>query len=325
MRMVHRPTILLVLTLLLSIGIGVAYGASKYPDKPITYVVHSPPGDGSDITARFVAAAFEKYKFLPQPLVVENKPGGAAAVSMAYVAGKKKDPYTILGVTTLFLLTPLQGKSPIGYKDFTPICNLSFDEHMLMVSANSKFKSIKEVVDFAKANPEKVTVGGGYAGGAESINTYRFEEAAGIKVKYVGFGGGGDAVVALLGGHIDIASGNPNEVVELVKANKVRVLGVLTEKRLPFLPDIPTVKEQGVNAVGLGMYRGIVAPAGIPQEARKVLEEAFSKFSKTEEYKNFHRENMNAEGYMDSASFAKYLEKKNELCAAVLKGMGLIK
>lgn len=324
MRTSYKLGLLIVLMLAFSLGIGSAY-AAKYPEKPITYVIGSGPGSGTDIVARFVAAVFEKHKLLPQPIVVESKTGGNHAVAMAYVAGKKKDPYFLMGTTTLLLLTPLQGQSQVTYKDFTPISNMSFDEHVMFVNPNSKFKSIKDVVDFAKAHPETVTMGGAHMGGAESINCYRFEQSAGIKLKYVGFGGGGDALVALLGGHIDIASGNPGEINELVKANKIRLIGSVTEKRLPGFPDCPTLKEQGVNIIGLGMWRGVIAPGGIPDEARKTLEEAFQKFSKTEEYKKYHVDNMVSEGYLDGAGFKNYLDKKNAEFTGILKGMGLIK
>jgi putative tricarboxylic transport membrane protein len=297
----YKSTVLIVLMLLLAIGPGTASGA--FPEKPITLVVGSGPGAGSDTVCRVVAASFK----------------------MAYVAGKKKDPYYLMLTTTLFILTPLQTKLPVNYKDFTPIANLSFDEFVLMVNANSKFKTLKEVVDYARANPETVTMGGAHPGGAESINTYRFEQAAGIKFKYVAFSGGGDTQVALLGGHIDLASGNPGEVIELVRANKVRVLAVIADKRLAAMPDIPTVKEQiGVEVTG-GMWRGIVAPAGIHEDARKVLSDAFFKYSQTEDYKKFHKDNMITEGYLDGPGFSKYLDGKNAGLSTELKAMGLLK
>lgn len=319
----YKSTVLIVFALLLAIGPGTARGA--YPEKPITLVVGSGPGAGSDTVCRVVAAAFKKHNLLPQPIVVENKVGGSHGVAMAYVAGKKKDPYYLLLTTSLFILTPLQTKLPVSYKDFTPIANLSFDEFVLMVNANSKFKTLKEVVDYARANPETVTMGGAHPGGAESINTYRFEQAAGIKFKYVAFSGGGDTQVALLGGHIDMASGNPGEVIELVRGNKVRVLAVIADKRLAAMPDVPTVKEQiGVEVTG-GMWRGIVAPAGIPEDARKVLADAFLKYSQTEDYKKYHKDNMINEGFLDGPAFSKYLDGKNAAFTTELKAMGLLK
>ncbi len=325
MRTYYESSLLIALTLLLLLGIGVANGAPKFPEKPITIVVFAGAGSGVDVLARFIAAANDKQKFLPQPIIVENKPGGSSAVANAYVASKKKDPYFLLTVTGLILTTPMIGQSTVNYKDFTPICNFSFDEHMLLVNSNSRFKSLKDLVTYAKANPETVTMGGAHMGGAESINTFRFEKAAGVKLKYVGFGGGGDAIVALLGGHVDLGLVNPSETLELIKANKVRSLGVLTEKRLVRAPDIPTIMEQGIDVTGFGIYRGLVAPGGIPEDARKIIEEALFKLTKTEEYKKYHMDNVLTEAWMDGPTFGQFLDKKNHDYAAVYREMGLIK
>ncbi len=325
MRTRNQSSLVIMLTLVLTIGIGTAHGAPKFPDKPITLVVGSAPGSGSDITARITAATIEKHKFLPQPIVVENKPGGNMAVALSYVAGKKGDPYFLMATTITQVLSPLQGLTTITYKDVTPICNLSYDEVLLLTNVNSKFKSVKDLVDYAKANPETATMGGSMFGSVNSIDTYRLEQLAGIKLKYVAFGGGGDAVVALLGGHVDLALIQPLEALELMKANKVRVLGVLSEKRLPFLPEVPTLKEQGFNVIAVGMNRGIIAPPGISEDSRKTLEETFFKFSKTEEYKKFHKENSIIEGFLDSAGYGKYMEKKTDEFGLMLKQMGFKK
>ncbi|MFH1743333.1 MAG: tripartite tricarboxylate transporter substrate binding protein, partial [bacterium] len=245
-----KSGILIVFALVLFLGNGPAYGASNFPEKPITLAITSGVGSGIDATGRFVAAIIGKHQLLPQPIVVETKTGGSGMVGMSYVAGKKKDPYYLIGFTPIHILTPLRGQSPINYKNFTPICNLSLDVHALMVNYNSRFKSIKDVIDAAKAKPETITTGGTHVGGTESMNNWILEQAAGVKMKYISFGGGSDTFAALLGGHIDLAFGNPSEVIEMVKAKKVRILGVLTEKRLTAVPDWPTLKEQGYNVVG---------------------------------------------------------------------------
>jgi len=158
-----------VLALALSVAAPVAHAASGFPQKPITYVVASEPGSGSDITARLAAATIGKYKFLPQPINVENKPGGSMCVATSYVAGKKKDPHFLMAATITQVLNPLRDLCPITHSDMTPIANLSFDDAMLLVNVNSKFKTIKELVAFAKANPETVMVGGHMFGSITSI------------------------------------------------------------------------------------------------------------------------------------------------------------
>jgi putative tricarboxylic transport membrane protein len=301
-----------------------AQAASAFPQKPITYVVASEPGSGSDITARLAAATIGKYKLLSQPVNVENKPGGSMCVATSYVTGKKKDPHFLMAATITQVLNPLRDLCPISYSDMTPIANLSFDDAMLVVNANSRFKTINELVAFAKTNPETVMVGGHMFGSITSIETFLLERGAGIKLKYVSFGSG-DALTALLGGHVDIASSQPLEALELIKAGKVRPLGVLTEKRLQHLPNVPTLKEQGIDVVGVGLNRGVLAPKDIPDDARKALEQAFFKFSQTDEYKKFHRDNALSEAFMDGAAYGKWMDQKSKALAAMLKDLGVAK
>jgi putative tricarboxylic transport membrane protein len=309
----------------LYLGVCGAHAASSaFPQKPITLVVASNPGSGSDITARLAAQTIEKYKFLPQPINVENKPGGSMCVATAYVTGKKRDPYFLMASTVTQVLNPLRGQCPIPPNEMTPIANLSFDDALLVVNVNSKFKTINELISHAKANPETVMVGGHMFGSITSIETYLLEKATGIKLKYVSFGSG-DPLTALLGGHVDFASAQPVEALELIKAKKVRPLGVLTEKRLQHLPDVPTLKEQGVNVVGVGLNRGVIAPKDIPEDPRKILEGAFFKFSQTEEYKKFHQDNALTEAFMDGPTFAKWMEDKGQAMQGTLKEIGLQK
>jgi len=324
MKNLSKLSVLLLVVLFVVLGAGTALGAGKYPEKPITMIIHAGAGGGSDIFGRTMAAAFEKEKLLPQPLVVENKPGGSGGIAFAYVAGKKKDPYFLLTAVTSFMTTPLMGLTPVGLKDFTPVANFAFDEYMLMVNVNSKFKSAKDAIDFAKANPKKVTVGGTQLGSSDSICAYLIEKAAGVQFNYIVFNGGGEVNAALLGGHIDMAVSNPGEALELYKSGKVRILGVFAEKRLTGAPDVPTLKEQGINVLYV-QNRGLVAPADIPADARKTLEEAFAKYMKTDIFKKYLADNMLSPAWMDSDTFGKWLEKENDRYAVVLKDMNLIK
>ncbi|MEK6653908.1 MAG: tripartite tricarboxylate transporter substrate binding protein, partial [Thermodesulfobacteriota bacterium] len=209
-------------------------------------------------------------------------------------------------------------------KDFTPIANFAFDEYMLMVSANSKYKSVKDIIADAKANPKKITVGGTQLGSSDSICAYLIEKAAGVQFNYVVFNSGGEVNAAILGGHVDIAVANPGEALELYKAGKVKLLGVYAEKRLASAPEVPTLKEQGINAVYV-QNRGLAAPAGIPADSRKVLEEALFKYTKTDIFKKYCKENMLTEAWMDGATFGKWLEAENDKYAVIVKDMGLIK
>ena len=315
---------LLLVVVFVAFGAGNALGAGKYPEKPINLIVHAGAGGGSDIFARTLSAAAEKEKLLPQPIVVENKTGGSGGIAFAYVANKKKDPYYLVTAVTSFLTTPLMGLTPVGLIDFTPVANFAFDEYMVMVGSKSKFKSMKEIVEFAKANPKTVTVGGTQLGSSDSICAYLIEKAAGIKLNNIVFNGGGEVNAALLGGHVDMAITNPGEALELYKAGKVKILGVFSEKRLVGAPEVPTLKEQGINAVYV-QNRGLAAPAGIPADAKKVLEEAFFKYTKTDVFKTYCKDNMLSEAWMDGAAFGKFLDDWNAKYAVILKDMNLLK
>lgn len=322
MRTLWSCTILVTVGLLL--GTGVVYGAPTFPEKPVTIIVHAGAGGGSDIFSRTLAAGFEKDKLLPQPIVVENKPGGSGGIAFAYVAGKKKDPYYLVTAVTSFLTTPLMGLTPVGLKDFTPVANFAFDEYMLMVSPTSKYKSMKDLIADAKANPKMITAGGTQLGSSDSICVYLIEKAAGVQLNYVVFNSGGEVNAALLGGHIQMGVTNPGEALELYKAGKVKILGVFAEKRLVGAPEIPTMKEQGVNATYV-QNRGLCAPADIPADARKILEDAFFKYTKTEIFKKYLVDNMLSEAWMDGATFGKWLQTENDRYAVIVKDMGLIK
>lgn len=322
MRTLCKCSILVIVALLLAAG-G-AYGAGKFPEKPITLVVHAAAGGGSDIFARTLAAAVEKEKLFPQPLVVENKPGGSGAIAFAYVGGKKGDPYYLCTAVTSFITTPILRKLQVDYRNFTPIANFCFDEYMVIVKAQSKYKSMKDIIDDARANPQRVSVGGTQLGSSDSICAYLIEKATGTKLNYIVFNSGGEVNAALMGGHIDIAVSNPGEALELSKAKRVRTLGVFAEKRLAGAPDVPTLKEQGIDAIYV-QNRGLVAPAGITEDARKALEEGLFKYTKTEIFKKYLADNMLSDAWMDGPTFGKWLEKENARYIGVLTEMGLLK
>ncbi len=312
-------TLLIVVAIILS-----GCGGSKYPEKPINFIVHASEGGGSDKFARTLAAGNEIDKFLPQPFVVENKTGGSGAVAFEYVASQKGDPYFLLTAVTTILTTPLQGLTQVTYKDFTPIANLAFDEFVVIVKADSPYQTMKDLVDDAKARPQEVKVGGTSIGSSDSICVYLIEKATGVKFNYVVFNSGGETSEGLMSGNIDFASSNPGEALELAQAGDIRILGVFSGKRLAGAPDVPTLKEQGIDAVYV-QNRGLVAPGGIPAADRKVLEDAMLKYTQTETFKKYIADNMLTEAWMDSATFGTWLEEENGKYAAILKDMGVIK
>jgi putative tricarboxylic transport membrane protein len=315
--------LLATLLLVVSEGIGIA-GAVGFPEKPITLIVQSSAGGGSDIFARTLAAIVEKERLLPQPIVVENKPGGSGAIAYAYVAGKRRDPHFLLTCTPSFLTTPIVRKSQVTPKDFTPIANFAFDDFIVAVRQDSRFKDMLSLVAEAKANPKKVAAGGTQVGGSDSISLYLLEKAAGIQFNYISFTGGGELNAALLGGHVDLVMLNPGEALELAKAKKVRILGVMSDKRLSGAPDLPTMREQGLDAV-FRQHRGVVAPAELPADTRRILESTMFRYAQTAGYKKYMADNMLSDGWMDGVTFGAWMERESARYQEILTGMGLLK
>ncbi len=297
----------------------------KFLTKPIEFVCHAAAGGGSDIMARTMQAIIEKEKLCPQTIAVVNRPGGSGAIAFAYVAGKKGDPHYWLTATTSFLQTPLQGQSKYNYKDFTPLSNLAYDDFLIVVRADSPYRTMKDLIAAAKKKPGELKVGGTHSPGVDAIIAFLIEKETGAKFNYIPFKSGGEVMVALLGGHVELASANPGEALAQMEAKKVWVLGANTEKRIEDAPNIPTLKEQGINVV-FQQFRSIAAPKDIPKEAVKYYEELFKKLSENKTWKEkYIKENMLTADYTNSAETLKVWERENARFAKIMKEMGVIK
>jgi len=299
--------------------------AQKFLTKPIEFVVQSAAGGGSDIMARTMQAILEKEKILTHPMAVVNRAGGSGAIAFAYVNGKKGDPHVWLTATTSFLQTPLTAKSKFNYKDFTPLANLAYDDFLIVVRADSPYKNMKDLVAAAKKRPGELRYGGSSAPGADSIIAFLIEKETGAKFNYIPFKSGGEVMVALLGGHLDVVSANPCEALAQMEAKKVAVLGANSEKRLEGAPDIPTLKEQGINAV-FRQLRSIAAPKDIPKEALEYYEGILKKLSENKTWQEkYIKENMLSSDFTGSAGTFKIWEREHAWFAKVMKEMGVIK
>jgi putative tricarboxylic transport membrane protein len=293
--------------------------------EPIEFVVQAAAGGGSDLQARTMQAIIEKEKLGTHPLAVVNRVGGAGAIAYTYVSGKKGNPYLWATATTGFLQTPLLTKTVYNYKQFTPLCTLAFDDFLIVVRADSPYKTMKDLIDFARKNPGELKVGGTTAQSPDAIIVFQIERETGVKLNYIPFKGGGDVMVALLGGHVDMASANPGEALAQMEAKKVRVLGSSTVKRLEGAPDIPTLKEQGMNVI-YRQFRSIAAPKDIPKEALRYYEELFRKLSESKPWKEkYIKENMLSPRYLNSAETFKFWEEETAWLAQIMKEMKLIK
>ncbi len=301
--------------------------APTYPDKNITLIIQSSPGGGSDLFARTFANGVNNNKLLPVVVSPENMPGASGAVAYAYVAGKTADPYFLLNASGTFITTPILGQGTdaekINYKNFTPIAALAMDEMVIAVKADSAFQTLADVIEAAKAEADVVLAGGTEFGSPDSICYHLLENETGADFNYIVFDGGDEVNAALLGNNVHVAIGNPGDFMKLYKGGLVRIIGAFSEERLASLPDVPTVKEQGINAV-YQLTRGFAAPSGIPAEAVALLEKVVVEYMKTNEWKSYVTENSLTEKYLTSAEFQKFLEESTIMHTTILKEMGVI-
>jgi putative tricarboxylic transport membrane protein len=258
---------------------------AAYPEKTIEFVVHSPAGGGSDLFSRAVGAILEKEGIVKQKIQVVNRDGGSGTTSLNYMADKAGDTHVIMQFTTGPLSAILRGSSKFKLEDATFITMMCMDPNLAFTRTESPYNDMKSVIAYAKKNPDKISVAIGTAGGSEHISAHRVARATGTQLNMVGFGGGGAASVAILGGHVDLGFGNVNEQMGQIEAKKIKALGVMSPERIPAMPNVPTMKEQGINAVYV-QPRGFWAPKGFPDYAVKFWEDAFFKLSKTKAYKD---------------------------------------
>ncbi|HWI53695.1 MAG TPA: tripartite tricarboxylate transporter substrate binding protein [Symbiobacteriaceae bacterium] len=302
--------------------------ASKYPEKAIEFVAASGAGGGLDTAARIAVKVLADEKIVTQAIGVTNKSGGGQSVGMTYLWEKKGDAYVLNVHSAPILLNPLTGVSKLTYKDITPIAQVMSDYDVVVVSADSKYKTIKDLIDALKANPKSVKLGGGSAPGSmDHLAFLKPAKVAGVDVKnipYVSFQGGGEALTALLGKNVDVISTGIGEVTEQARAGKVRILAVTAPKRVEAIKDVPTWKESGVDA-DYTVWRGFFGPPNMPAEAVKYWETALEKLVKSSGWKAEADKLGWVLEYRNSADFTKLLEVETKANEALLNEIGLLK
>ncbi len=294
------------------------------PTSNLNFIVHASAGGGSDIQARTMEKVISENKLYPRNIAVENKVGGSGAVAFAYVASKKGDPYTWLTATTSFFTTPARGQVPLDpVKDFTMLARLSDDFFFIYVKQDSPYKTVQDVIDAAKKNPGKMLWGGTNVGSDDHIFYSKFAKATGTQFNFIPSPGGGDVVTEVLGGHVDVASGNPGEVMAQVKAGKVRALVSSGDQRLANYKDIPTLKETGIDIL-YQQTRMIAAPAALPAGVRDYYAGMLKKMTQTSGWKNYISTNDQSEDWMEGATLDKYVADTYTNIKALINELGLV-
>src|SRR5688572_25401762 len=297
-----------------------------YPTKPLTMIVPFPPGGVADIVGRPLAATMEKT--LRQPVVVVNRTGAGGAVGMAAAAKSAPDGYTILmGLSSISIFPVsdrINGKTPAyELKEFAPIALVTADPTVLVVRTDSPYKTLKDFVDAAKANPGKINYSSSGVYGTLHVSMEIFANAAGIRLFHVPYGGGGPAVTALLGGQVEALASGPAAAIGQIKGGKMRALAAWSDKRLALMPEVPTFKELGYDAE-FYIWAGVFAPAATPQPILARLREAVRAAVNDPDFKAAMDKVATPISYLDAPEFQKFWDNDAKRLAIALEKIGKV-
>ena len=312
-------------TVLATLSGGAA--AQNYPRRPVEMVIPFGVGGASDIFARQYSQIVEKY--LGKPLVPVNKGGAGTIEGLLYAFSAPADGYTILEITPSLLIVEAQNKSSVKFrKEFEPILKVQSDVVLFGVAAKSNFKTIDDVLAFAKANPKKLKIGGLSPGGLDDYIANGFARAAGIQWTYVPYKSGSELKAAVLGGELDIYQDKLISFMGLTESGDVRPLVVLNDKRLdiPALKDVPSSVEKNVNFTQ-GSWRAFVVKKGTPEPVKKIIIDAFQKAYDDPAYKALEKKEMTniVPGYMKAEEFRKSWDVEFEAYSTIFKELGFVK
>jgi tripartite-type tricarboxylate transporter receptor subunit TctC len=261
--------------------------AADFPTKPVTLIVPTPAGGGRDVQARAFAPLAQKL--LGQPVVVSNKPGANGIIGLLALAQSAPDGHT-LGVSSptdieALLWETENGRKPaVNHDDFVYIGIITTSPHLLAVPYNSPWKTLGDLIRDAKAKPGFYSFASSGVNAGTHLSAEFFMEATGLKFRHVPFQGGGPAVSAIVGGHVDFGLVVPSSAMQLVQGNKLRILSVQTAKRYSFLPNIPTLQEQGVKGGEAYGFVGLIAPKKTPEPVLAKWRDVTKKVTEDKEF-----------------------------------------
>ena len=298
-------------------------GAQPFPAKAVRIVVPFPAGGPSDYAARVVSQRLQE--FIGQPVVVDNRPGAAGTLGAELVAKAPPDGYTLL-IANVGMLSVAQFVQKLPYdpqRDFAPITNLIGGPSWLLVHPSVPARSVKELIELAKARPGQLTYGSAGTAQVSHLNGELFKVLAGVDLLHVPYKGTGPIIPELLGGQISMSFSTAIENLQFVRAGRVRALAITSLKRSPVVPEVPTVDESGLKGFEVLNWNGIVAPAGTPREIVARLNRDIVRAAQQPDV----RERVGAQGNLvigDSPEeFAAYIRVEADKWSAVVKKAGI--
>jgi len=306
-------------TLLLAVS-AVGTGLAAYPDRPVKLIVPWAAGGDTDNIFRPFGPALQKH--LGGTVVIANVGGASGTVGAREAKNAPPDGYTLYAIHDYIHSTYYTGVSDVNYTDFEPICLISATPSILTASPKTKWSSWQELLNDAKARPGQITVGA-TLGSTSHFFPALIEKEAKIKLKYVSYEGLAPRMNAILGGHIDLTDSNLTQKGK-VDAGQLKFLAIATEKRSPEIPNIPTLKELGVNVV-YAVSRGIMVPKGTPADVLAKLESACAQATKEAAFVESMRKQGTDVRYLDRKAYAEFLKQNDVLNKDLARDLELLK
>jgi len=307
--------------------------AAWEPAKPVEFVVPAGTGGGADQMARFIQGVVTKHKLMKQSIVVVNKGGGAGAEGFLELKSSSGDPHKLIITLSNLFTTPLATGVPFNWRDLTPVSMMALDQFILWVNAEAPYKTAKEFLDALKSQPNNTLKMGGTGSKQEDqIITVMLENAAGKKMTYIPYKGGGEVAVQLVGKHVTATVNNPIEAESHWRAGKLRALCVFDSAKLPYpaklshgmsWQDIPTCKDSGIP-VEYVMLRGIFMSPGVKPEQTQFYVDLLSKVRATPDWKEFMEKGAFRQTALTGQEYFDWVGKNEQLHRELMKQAGFL-
>ena len=291
-----------------------------YPKRVVMLITHSSPGGGSDVFLREMSPYLARI--MGANMVIENMQGGSGARAMAAIAKAKADGGSFYATTPTFIYTSLLSRPSASYKDLEPLVNIFYDPEVLYTAADSRFKTLKDIVDSARQGKGKW--GAANPASLERQVMERLKQKAGVKPVIATFEGGGDMLINVLNHTLDMGVGELQEISAQLDAKKLRLLAVVGDARMPQYPEVKTVKEQGID-LAVRKFRGLAGPKGTSREVIAAWEAAVPKLLADPKYKALYTKNGLQPGFMPHAEYLKFMSDFGAQTEAFLKESGVIR